>query len=130
MFTDSGGKITTIVESEFGGDESSPNLLDAEEDFAETSNENQDKEQFELSEYEKGILDEVVREMHSATPRQIRIYYYRYLLAKNILSKLEKEPLNEKEVEYLSRALNGRDKLEGVPKNERIEQVVDLVVTY
>ncbi|WP_075604094.1 P-loop NTPase fold protein [Saccharicrinis aurantiacus] len=109
-----------------------PNLIEiTDKSLNSTESPNKaNNESFELSIYEKEVLDKAIKRMNSATPRQIRIYYYRYLLAKNILSRLDTEPLKEEEVEYLSQALNGQAKLKGEPYNERTGKVVQLVVTY
>jgi|GEM_PF-5698405 len=44
-------------------------------------------EDFELTEIENKFLKEILHNYINANPRSIRIYYYRYLLAKHLLSK-------------------------------------------
>jgi hypothetical protein len=41
------------------------------------------KEEFEIMDYELEYLLKAVKEFKQATPRSIRIFYYRYLLAKH-----------------------------------------------
>ncbi len=41
---------------------------------------------FELSSDEDRFLNNLVRNLHDVTPRQIRIFYYRYVLARNLLT--------------------------------------------
>lgn len=41
---------------------------------------------FELSFEEDNFLNALVRNLHDVTPRQIRIFYYRYILARNLLT--------------------------------------------
>lgn len=41
---------------------------------------------FELSNEEDIFLNSLVRNLHDVTPRQIRIFYYRYILARNLLT--------------------------------------------
>lgn len=54
------------------------------------------RQEYELSQDEYNMLSELIRMYQDATPRQIRIFYYRYLLARNIVN-LELKGTEEQE---------------------------------
>ena len=58
--------------------------------------EKDDEKKYELSAFENKEIEKILESYKDATPRQIRIFYYRYLLARNLVSN-RLETIGEKE---------------------------------
>jgi hypothetical protein len=67
-----------------------------------------------MSQEEFTLLCEALKTYHTATPRQIRIFYYRYLLLKNLLAR--------------AYSLSGQSNYWALPKNTRV--LIQLIVYY
>lgn len=85
-------------------------------------------EEYEISFQEKEILESQIKSMSEATPRQIRIYYYRYLLGKSILEDLSSNEADNKILaERIPLLTNNTDTR---PQKDTIDHIVDMVVAY
>ncbi len=85
------------------------------------------RREYEITSDEHRILSEVVTEFEDCTPRRIRIFYYQYLLARNLLDlrlmdKIDRRVLASALVNY-SRLLEG-----GVTAHARLESRLRRIV--
>lgn len=83
-------------------------LVDETDNSVEKSEEEVEKLQtFELSKTEHEELLELLGSYNNATPRQIRIFYYRYLLARNLLLRKNINLLKTEESDNIKGSLLG-----------------------
>ncbi len=107
--------------------------------------------EYELSSREYSILRSALAELAEATPRQIRIFYYRYLLARNLLDRQSENPSEvedlkqEYTIKFVAEQLVTRCNSSGlsIPNEEnnadsridselcdKIKNIIELVVAY
>lgn len=108
--------------------QNSPNSgLDAQSDKQsskeEADNKNTTKEPFEITQDEKELMKNSLKNLTSPTPRKIRIFYYKYLIAKRLLQ-------DKKEVEALVKSLVEATNNQTITSsNQAIQKVVKMVGT-
>ncbi len=88
------------------------------------------EEVFEISWDEKTFLTEEVKKMNNSTPRQIRIFYYRYLLGRNILNNISSNKIKEQQMQYLASCIRDKTTMKDSSDLKNINEVVKMVVSY
>ncbi len=100
------------------------------------------EESYDITFQEKVFLEECIGGFHGATPRQIRIFYYRYLLGRTLLKRKNVFEINhlamfatllvqsnEEIVKHKEHSASLDDAIEGVVKEE-IWECLEMVRTY
>ncbi len=87
----------------------------------EPDNKNNTIESFEITQDEKELIEDFLKNLNNPTPRKIRIFYYKYLIAKRLYS-------NDKEIEDLINCLVNITNCDDITSsNQSIQKVVKMV---
>lgn len=111
-------KVQKITQAKASNEQENNKQSSSKEEIIDKDNK---KEIFEITQDEKELIEVFLKNLNNPTPRKIRIFYYKYLIAKRLYS-------NDKEIEDLINCLVSVTNSNDITSsNQSIQKVVKMV---